>query len=418
MIESLRLHNFKCFADRSLPLEDLTLLTGLNGAGKSSVLQALLVLRQSFQQGVLKQGRLALNGDLVQIGTARDALYGYAEDDQIAVELVTRGGGASSFVFKYDKDTDVLAGGDTQTLDSLPVADDMSTDSEGTAAFPSVPLAFWVHSPFSDSFQYLCAERVGPRTSFATSDFLVRERRQLGVRGELTAHFLATFGKDRVPPGPLLRADAASPDLRDQVEAWLDLISPGTRIQVTSHPSMDAVQLGYQFVSGREMTDVYRPTNVGFGLTYTLPVIVAVLSAAPGALLLLENPESHLHPRGQARMGEMLALAASGGIQVIVETHSDHVLNGVRLAVHKGDLDPAKVALHFFQRQVEHGEGGDRPLHSVISPRIDRNGRIDKRPEGFFDEWDKSLRQLLKPAKRQAPGGALAKRQAAGGISR
>jgi len=375
VIASLRVRNFKCFADATLPLGALTLLTGLNGAGKSSVMQALLVLRQSFQQGLLARGRLALNGDLVQLGTARDALYGYAEDERIAFELVTDGT-KHSWTFEYDKNADVL--------EAVPATGDA--------------LAIEVASTglFGDSFQYLCAERVGPRTSFATSDFLVRERRQLGTRGELTAHFLATFGKDRVASGPLLRPDATSTDLLAQVEAWLGFISPGTRIQITSHRAMDAVQLGYQFVSGRDVTDVYRPTNVGFGLTYTLPVLVAVLSAAPGAVLLIENPEAHLHPRGQARMGELLALAASAGVQIVLETHSDHVLNGVRIAVHDGKLAPDRVRLHFFERS----DGVERAVHDIASPRMDRDGRIDQWPAGFFDEWDAALDRLLAPGAR------------------
>lgn len=376
MITSLRIRNFKCFGDAAIDLGALTLLTGLNGAGKSSVMQALLVLRQSFQQGLLARGRLALNGDLVKLGTAQDALYGYAEDEQIAFDLVTNGT-RSSWTFDYDKNADVL---------------DVVPSREGAGSATPPPSG----DLFGDSFQYLCAERVGPRTWFPTSDFLVRERKQLGTQGELTAHFLAMFGKERVATGPLLRAEAVSTELLAQVEAWLDFISPGTRIQITSHRAMDAVQLGYQFVSGRDVTDVYRPTNVGFGLTYTLPVIVALLSAPPGALLLIENPEAHLHPRGQARMGELLALAASAGVQIVLETHSDHVLNGVRIAVHDGKLPPDRVRIHFFERK----SGAERALHAITSPRIDRDGRIDQWPEGFFDEWDAALDRLLTPGAR------------------
>jgi predicted ATPase len=106
---------------------------------------------------------------------------------------------------------------------------------------------------------------------------------------------------------------------------------------------------------------------------------------------LIENPEAHLHPRGQARIAELLALAASCGIQVLIETHSDHVLNGIRLAVHDGKLSPEDVQLHFFQRRQSDGQS------LVVSPHIDKNGRIDQWPEGFFDEWDKSLEALLMP---------------------
>lgn len=80
-----------------------------------------------------------------------------------------------------------------------------------------------------------------------------------------------------------------------------------------------------------------------------------------------------------------------------IETHSDHVLNGIRLAVHGGgspsQLDADKIRLHFFERH----EQEDGAQHVVISPTIDRNGRIDRWPEGFFDEWDKSLEALLEP---------------------
>lgn len=381
MIESLGLSNFKCFADATVSLGALTLLTGLNGAGKSSMIQALLVLRQSFQQGLLPKGRLALNGDLVQLGSARDALYGYAEEETIQFTVQAGEGLGHAWAFEYDKDADVLA---------------MTEVGASVLSMPS-PSVNARLALFGDSFQYLCAERIGPRTSFATSDYLVREQRQLGTRGELTAHFLATFGsKERVAPGPLRHPDAASFDLLAQVEAWLDFISPGTRIKLTAHPAMDAVQLGYQFVSGRDVTDVYRPTNVGFGLTYTLPILVAILAARPGALLLIENPEAHLHPRGQARMGELLALGASAGLQIVVETHSDHVLNGVRVAVHGGRLAPEEVRIHFFER----AEGGERVAHRISSPRMDRDGRIDQWPSGFFDEWDTALDKLLSPGVR------------------
>ena len=90
-------------------------------------------------------------------------------------------------------------------------------------------------------------------------------------------------------------------------------------------------------------------------------------------------------------MGELLALAASCKIQVVVETHSDHILNGIRVAVHDGKLKPDDVMLHFFQRRKKDGQP------QVISPRMNRDGRIYPWPEGFFDEWTKSLEVLLEP---------------------
>lgn len=166
-------------------------------------------------------------------------------------------------------------------------------------------------------------------------------------------------------------------------------VSPGTRLEIKSNPDMDLVSFQYSY----GLSNPYRATNVGFGITYTLPIIVAVLASEPDTLVIVENPEAHLHPRGQAKMGELLAIAASCGVQVVIETHSDHVLNGIRLAVHGGKLKPDDVQLHYFQRQEKQGQAYTK----VISPRINRSGRIDKWPDGFFDEWDKSLEVLLEP---------------------
>ena len=366
MIRQLRLQNFKRFEDQSLEIGTLTLLSGLNGMGKSSVLQSLLLLRQSYQQGLLESTGLALNGDLAHIGTAKDALFEDAKADKIGFVLTFANGNEATWQFDYDPEADILG-----------------------LASPVVPPETYKFSLFSDQFQYLQAERLGPRTSFAMSDFQVRQHQQLGTMGEYTAHFLSIFRDFEIPNSALCHPQAKSLNLLSQVEAWLSEISPGTRIHITDSPGMDLVSLQYSFGLSKE----YRATNVGFGITYTLPVITAILSAKPGALLLLENPEAHLHPRGQARMGNLLAQAAAQGVQIILETHSDHVLNGIRLAVHGGNLDPDAVRLHFFQRRESQGQ----TISEVISPRMNRRGRIDQWPDGFFDEWDNSLEALLAP---------------------
>ena len=92
-------------------------------------------------------------------------------------------------------------------------------------------------------------------------------------------------------------------------------------------------------------------------------------------------------------MGELLALAASCGVQVVIETHSDHILNGICIAVHGGKLRPEDLQLHYFHRQKKQ----DQAFIEVVSPRINRRGRIDKWPDGFFDEWDKNMELLLEP---------------------
>jgi predicted ATPase len=369
MLKHLVLKNFKRFTNQKISLNHLTLLSGLNGTGKSSVLQALLLLRQSLQQNNLSG--LALNGDLVQIGTAKDALNVNATQDELGFEIGFNDKKPIAWNFKYDTQTDVLAR-------ISPTPDIQSLIEYYQQHF----------NLFTDDFQYLQAERLGPRRFLEISDFQVRQHRQLGTQGEYTAHFLALFGdSDKIADRALAHPQQNDLNLKLQVEAWLSEISPGSRISTRSNPDMDLVSLQYSFAGGSP----FRATNVGFGITYTLPVIVAILSAQPGALLLLENPEAHLHPRGQAQMGELMARAASIGIQIIVETHSDHILNGMRLSVHRGTLQPQDLTLHFFLPDR------DPPESLLVSPKIDRTGKLDQWPSGFFDEWDKSLDELLEP---------------------
>ena len=364
MLTRLRLINFKCFEDEDINLKPLTLLSGLNGMGKSTVLQSLLLLRQSYLQGLLQRKMIALNGELVSLGTAKDILFEDAKEDSLGFEIVLDSELEAKWKFKYDREADVL--------------EQLS---------PDVTETIYQASLFTDQFHYLQAERIGPRTFFKMSDYLVRQHSQLGTKGEYAAHFLQLFGSRSVL-NKMQHPEAISSALRDQVEAWLSEVSPGVRIDVTTYSEMDLVNLQYSFKAAKQISNSYRSTNTGFGLTYALSVLVAILASKEGTLILLENPEAHLHPRGQVKIGNLVARAASAGVQIVVETHSDHLLNGIRLAVHDGELTPDAVSLNYFERR-DYGV-------VVRSLEIDKKGRIDYWPDGFFDEWEKTLDALLR----------------------
>lgn len=381
MINHIKLINFKAFRRLELPLGPLTLLTGLNSSGKSSVLQALGLLRQSYETQMLIRtrhagGGLLLNGDLVALGIAQDVLH---EDFGPVEELPAVNEPLVGFVLEEDGEQRTWAA----AYDIRHPDRDVMPLAEGS-----------VRSHLAEQpFQYLHADRITPAVTYPRSHQIAIARGFLGVRGEHTVNYLRHHMEQdvpmEVPDGPLRHRGATSPQLLDQTIAWLQELCPGVNIETDPIEGTDSVRLSYGFggTAGINATRRRRPTHVGFGLTYALPVVVACLAATPESLILLENPEAHLHPKGQSRMAALLSAAAATGAQLIVETHSDHVLNGVRIAVKRGVLQPQEAVVHYFRGN---GAGAE-----VVTPRIDKDGMLEQWPEGFFDEWENSLDQLL-----------------------
>ena len=370
MLKSMYLENFKCFEHQDFELGHLTLLTGLNGTGKSSVIQPLLLLRQSYQRRFLQDGGLLLDGDLIQLGTAQDVIFEGAGPDETFGFHLGFGAMSATWHFQYERQADV-----TQLISG------------------KVCEAVYDSSLFGDNFYYLPADRIGPQPTFETSNYAVNTRKQLGGKGQYAPHFLKVYGKQVHLIDNRRYPDKTIPsNLGNQVDAWLGEISPGIRINLDNYyPEIGQIDLRYSFLAGELRTQPFRSSNVGFGITYTLPIILALLASEKDTLVLLENPEAHLHPRGQFQLGELMARAASYGVQILVESHSDHILNGIRVAVRQGIISPDSVNLHYLSRPKE-----TRQLSAKVdSPRIDEDGRIDEWPEGFFDEWEKSLAQLF-----------------------
>ena len=384
MIDLLSLTNFKAFRSADIRLAPVTLLTGLNSSGKSTVLQSLALLRQSYDSGTListdgdsdEHGGFLLDGDLVELGTGQDLLHedfvrGETETDPlITVGFRTDSGQTYAWSAQYAPEQDVLP--------------------SPRVVLPSDLPELWAQTPlFSRRFQYLKADRIVPATSYPRSHHQAIGRGFLGSRGEHTVNFLRHHAQDIVPDGPLRHPEARAHTFLDQVVAWMQELCPGVNLEATEIPGIDSVRLSYGFggTAGLDSSQRRRPTNVGFGLTYALPIVVACLTAAPGSLILLENPEAHLHPRGQARMAALIAAAAAAGAQLIVETHSDHVLDGTRLAVKQGRLKAADTAVHYFR--------GNGAGVQIVTPVVGEDGTLSEWPEGFFDETDHTLDQLL-----------------------
>lgn len=403
MLDSIKLKNFKSSRDMvmPIPLKALTVFSGLNGSGKSTVLQAIALLRQSLDversEGVTLQS-LHLHGPLIQLGNASDVLSERATDDIIEFTISTEQEEwtCSTKVTELTKFESILCC--NLSLNSKNSHEEVEKYKEKIKNSVEIFLK-------RCEFQFLQADRLTPSTHYERSVSVNHNAHFLGVRGQYTPDFLAVNGNSlivaearRCPvraPGveaELMNRLAATPKLYDQISGWLQHLSPGVKLDTELIKQTDLVTLGFTYKSTELAQDSERrrPTNVGFGLTYSLPIITACLSAKPGALLLLENPEAHLHPRGQAALGTLLAKCASDGVQILLETHSDHILNGIRLAVKNNLIANTNVSLCHFVRDTGTGDS------YIQNPMILPDGELSSWPEGFFDEWEKSLEALLR----------------------
>lgn len=340
MLTKIQISNFKSFREITLPLKPLTLLAGLNNSGKSSIFQ---ILRMIWKWQSINDPALPGYGSLKELKNVNAS-----KKSPILVQYTTESGDKVGMKIDFE-------------------------DSYKPSIIPILP-----SSPTLPIMSYVSADRLGPRVSlplYTASDDLTN----VGEKGEYVIDFLSRHERDIVPS--ILRHPLSEGDtLEYNIRAWLEEIAPDLSFKHAIDPKRDS---SYAEIDG------FRPTNAGFGLSYTLPIIVLLLGMAAeweqeqkslqGTIVLLENPEAHLHPKGQTSIGLMIARAAASGVQVMVETHSDHVMDGIRIAVKEGLLDSERTVFHYFVRDGAHET-------KIVTPKLHPNGKIDFWPEGFFDQ--------------------------------
>lgn len=370
MIRQYKLHNFKNHADTTLNLSGLTLLTGMNGAGKSSVIQSLLLLRDTLI-GSHQLATLYLRGDSFNVGQTKDAVnYNCQNDiDRLRYEFDIDDNTHYELCYRYSSDAEATS----LKLES------MAGDRE---SFTMIPL-------FTDMFQYLSAFRSGPQSLYGSDKELVEIHRQLSQKlgqGEMTAYYLDKFGESQLAIDALCYDQSIPHTLRQQTECWMNEISAGLQMKINQNGS------NYEVLYGTARTGrtpiYYSAINTGYGISYVLSVVVAILSAKPGAFIMIENPEAHIHPAGQAALMRLISKAVANGVQVVIETHSDHIINGALVARKLHLLKDDVVDVYFFDRD-------DYNNAQAIKLHIGNNGMIQNAPERFFGQMNADLKVLF-----------------------
>jgi len=367
MITKISLRNIKGFDSVEIPLSSFNLFSGTNGVGKSTIIQSLLIrsarseiVEQHDLVTGVQQFRIPLDLGYINLGRAGDVIRRNRTTNEISIEHFDD---ASSIKLNIVESKE----------------DDFLTVISGRRELPRLKL------------QYLNAERIGPRTTYLGKTIAQREEGRnnfLGAFGELTSSYLAArparaINQELLHVEP--RVDSYGSlmpySFIEGINIWLDRIKKGAK--VASKNDGETNQSIIRFNSN------VRPVNEGFGLSVVLPIVVLILAAPPGSLIIIENPEAHLHPAGQYYIGQLLCLASRAGHQLIIETHSDHILNSVRLSVKDHLLSPDKISLLHFYKDA--GADDVSKFHQI---GIDSTGVLRDSPEGFFDEYTKRLREL------------------------
>jgi predicted ATPase len=379
MIKVLKIRNFKCFRQsNSFEFSKINLLTGINGRGKSSLLQAILVLAQSaLKDPDLKS--LIINDDLVTLGNF----------DDIKNSETPRGENIH-FDFKFDSDLIQQAKIQfAEKLDKPLLAEcvNVETVTNGKVSVHNIReigSSFFVET-FSNlikNIHFVSADRLGPVRYVDKTNLPTFVR--VGPRGEHTINILANSRDLETVNDELYIGNDANSVLQQTIE-WLSYILEGAKIDIKGQEKESSVL--YMLLNNRSNSYFYKPTNVGFGYSYVLPLIVTGLIAKKDQIIIIENPEAHLHPRAQSRISEFFAKVASCGVQVFIESHSEHILNGLRISSLKPEIKISydELAIHYFDESFN----AEKLL-------MDDKGRISNWTSGFFDQQEIDLSNLFK----------------------
>lgn len=349
MIDKLKMVCLKSIDILEMECNNLNIIVGTNSSGKSTILQGILLISQNIN---MKQG---LNGEMVSLGEFRDIKNFNKDNTKITITLNDEKENQISISF--------------QEFEKIPK---ISIIGEGVEEFSKII------DYQTGKLQFLSCNRIGSQDiyqkNFSTID-------GIGKNGEYALYYLLQHKKDVLEPN--LIKDFTQDTLETQVNYWMDYIIHA-KVAVEDIRNTDILKAAYSLIDGKNL----RPKNIGAGVSYIASIIIMCLSSKKGDILLIENPEIHLHPLAQSRICEFLYFIAISGRQIFVETHSDHIFNGIRAGIATKKMNRDYINVNFFalnkkncteNTKIEFGE----------------RGRVLNQQEGLFDQFDIDLNRML-----------------------
>ncbi len=346
MIKELSIKNFKCFKELKIELGNYNLLCGTNGSGKSSIIQSLLLLSQNSDNS----DRVILNGRIIKLGDFSE-VKNFEKGRNEAIEILVKSEEGKENAIKFDDELN---------------AKERKNDFKLT---------------FDKNIFYLSANRIGAADTYEDSEENIR----FGINGEYAISFLRQH-YEAILTDEFCYDKNFSKSLRDQVNYWLKRICD-SEIDVDKIEKTTKVRATYKNYGNYNV----RNTNTGSGISYVVSILIiclgmSLLEDTGKKILLIENPEIHLHPKAQSVLAEFM-MFVSNNVQLIVETHSDHFFNAYRIALKNHKLETSSSKVYFFKR--------DKTTSAPKQIEFTNTGKILTKEKDLFDQYDIDLFKMI-----------------------
>lgn len=358
MINRLGVEGLKSIDDIKIDFNNINILVGTNSSGKSTLIQAILLASQN-----LNNINCPLNGSLVSLGDFREVRNFITNSQEIKIDIELESGSHNISLIECEENKE----------------DSCSIISRNTEKDFNNTIAEKVKEELSidKGLYYLSSSRIGHRDIYEKN---FSKTYKFGLLGEYCLYYFEKH-KGLVMDKTLINMKSSN-TLEGQVNHWLKYII-GSELSTEDIKETDKIKANFR--SGNRNV---RTKNVGSGISYLISIIIMCLSIKEGDTIIMENPEIHLHPKAQSNLTDFFVFIANTNRQIIIETHSDHIFNGIRVAVANGKLKKEDYTINFFSLN-------EKKCTKIDNIKISKRGRIANLPDGLFDQFEIDIDKML-----------------------
>lgn len=354
MLSKLRIEGLKSIDKMDIKLSSMNLFTGINSVGKSTIIQSILLVIQNIGNKNISP----LNGHLISLGEFREVRNFNTKAEIIEV---------------YIEDNE-----DNEIQLSVVEKEENGMDTcNGMFSKENLHLENLLNYE-NGKVSYIASSRIGYQDIYNKN---IEKLDKFGLQGEYSMYYYNNHKSDVLEDCLIKGRDSST--LEGQINYWFKYILDAN-LKTEDIEGTDKVKARYISENGRAI----RPKNMGSGLSYIISILIVCLSSQRGDIIIIENPEIHLHPKAQSKLCGFLCFIAKAERQLLIETHSDHIFNGIRVALVQKQLKEEQVKVNFLTLD-------DRKCTINTEVKFGSNGRILNHSDGLFDQFEDDLDKML-----------------------